>query len=376
MPGLTSTSLTSLVLLDPKNFTSINRTPWAGNQLASGIKAAFAFEEQQFIGESWEISCDQECPSMIAHKQNLTLSELIVANPIDALSPPLVHAGRHHCDILVKLINASTPLSLQIHPADDNIYLKANECGKPESWLILDATAGSGLYLGFAESMPLKDIESKLKTGTFSKDLLHFVPVKPGDFFEIAPGVPHAIGPGIVLLEPQRITPGKSGKTWRIWDWNRLYNEAGQVDHQGKPRELHVRESLSLLQPEAQVGHKYVNTLRKTPQVEITLGGAQVKIFPANDYYQVLWIDLRSGASITMNPLSGFAAMTMLSGKIQSTSTSTNQQCKIAMGQSAFVPWAALPQKLENVEEKPASFSWIIPAGLGVSNHNGIVFET
>ena len=47
--------------------------------------------------------------------------------------------------------------------------------------------------------------------------------VKPGDYFEIEPGVTHAIGPGVTLLEPQRIIKGQSGKTYRLWDWGRKY---------------------------------------------------------------------------------------------------------------------------------------------------------
>ena len=44
------------------------------------------------------------------------------------------------------------------------------------------------------------------------RPVLQFVAVKPGDYFEIEPGVPHAIGPGLVLLEPQRILSVKAEK--------------------------------------------------------------------------------------------------------------------------------------------------------------------
>lgn len=370
-------SFDSPLLLDPTNFSSLKQTPWAGDLLAKGIKSDQATDAHQLIGESWEFSCDAQMPSRFAASTE-TLSALIASNPADALSPDLVAAGRSQCDLMVKLINARTPLSLQIHPSDDHPFLANSECGKPESWLILAAEPDAGLYLGFSKVLALATIEHQLATNTFDAASLHFVPVKPGDFFEIAPGVPHAIGPGIVVLEPQRIHPGKSGKTWRLWDWNRLYDASGNLDlERGKPRELHVKPSLSLLKPEEQVGETYVATLRRTPQIVTTAGRATVKIFPANDHYQVLMIELAPAGSIVMTQASGFAAMTLLNGRIQSTTINADRKKSITMskGQSAFVPWKSFGQKIENSSRVPAMFSWIIPAGVGTVKHGGTVFE-
>lgn len=370
-------SFESPLLLDPTNFSPLQQTPWAGDLLAKGIKSDQVTEASQLIGESWEFSCDAQMPSRSAAGDE-TLAELIATNPADALSPGLVAAGRHQCDLMVKLINAHTPLSLQIHPADGNPFLAANECGKPESWLVLAAEPEAGLYLGFSKALPVTTIEQQLATHSFDKASLHFVPVKPGDFFEIAPGVPHAIGPGIIILEPQRIHPGKSGKTWRLWDWNRLYDTSGRLDMtNGKPRELHIKPSLSLLKPDEQVGEKYVATLRKAPQVIKTTNGATVKMFPANDYYQVFTIELAPAGSIVMTQACGYAAMSLLSGRIQSTSIHAERKKSITMskGQSAFVPWKSFGQKIENSSRVQAIFSWVIPAGMGVANHQGMVFE-
>ena len=370
-------SFDSPLLLDPTNFSSLQQTPWAGSLLAKGIKSDQAADAQQLIGESWEFSCDTQMPSKSAASAQ-TLAELIAVNPTEALSPELVQAGRGQCDLLVKLLNANTPLSLQIHPADDNPFLGANECGKPESWLILSAEPGAGLYLGFSKALQTSTIASQLAENTFEQESLYFVPVKPGDFFEIAPGVPHAVGPGVVILEPQRVHPGKSGKTWRLWDWNRRYDASGKLDLiGGKPRELHIKPSLSLLKPDQQVGEAYVETLRKTAHVVKNNSGATVKIFPANDYYQVLMVELAPAGSIVMTTASGFAAMTLLSGRVQSTTQNLERKKSITMskGQSAFVPWKSFGQKIENSSRVAASFSWVIPAGAGTSKHNGIVFE-
>ena len=55
------------------------------------------------------------------------------------------------------------------------------------------------------------------------------VPVTTGDFFVVPAGTPHAIGGGIVLVEPQRVLPGRRGVTYRYWDWNRRYDASGHA---------------------------------------------------------------------------------------------------------------------------------------------------
>ena len=131
----------------------------------------------------------------------------------------------------MKLIDTSTELSLQLHPGDDFSGLNPLECGKPESWLIQDAEPGAGIYLGFRESMTSEELRARLTGGLpMTREDLHFVPVHKYDYFEIEPGTPHAIGAGVTLIEPQRCLPGKMGVTYRMWDWERRYDQNGLLD--------------------------------------------------------------------------------------------------------------------------------------------------
>src|SRR5262249_40973462 len=144
------------------------------------------------------------------------------------------------------------------------------ESGKPESWLILSAEPGAGIYLGFSKAFAKAELFSiladPLRTSEL-KDLLQFVPVAENDYFEIAPGVPHAIGAGVTLVEPQRVAPGKSGQTFRLWDWDRRYDEKGQLDPiKGKARELHVAQCKHLVDPMQQCGLDFVSKLRRSPR--------------------------------------------------------------------------------------------------------------
>lgn len=373
--GLLSLDLTQAVALQPNNFTSLTRTPWAGQALAKGIKKRHASSTDQRIGESWEFSCDPEAPSKLLNTPDATLADLIACRTSECISGNLVAAGRTTCDILVKLINPSSPLSLQIHPSDDNKLLKPSECGKPESWLVLSCDKGSGLYIGFSRHLEKTDIQRLLETDHFSADLLHFVPVKPGDFFEIEPHVPHAIGPGVVLLEPQRVIAGKSGKTWRMWDWNRKYNPAGQEDPTaGRPRQLHIKEAVSLLTPESQVGSKYSDSLKRAATKLNPQPGVSATVYPPNSWYQVIIVDLAPSASVKISSKACFAGCMVLDGVALSASQ-FGRKIPMQSGDNFFIPAAALPNTLSTSSEGPACIALVIPAGKGVPSHNGDIFQ-
>lgn len=361
--------LRSPIALDPKNFTSLRRTPWAGTDLAQGIKSRQCSAPSQRIGESWEMSCDPDAQSRLAAHPTITLADLISKFPEECLSRELTTSGRTTCDILIKLLNADSPLSLQIHPSDDHPALKSSECGKPESWLVISAKEGSGFYLGFSRSMTIDEIREKLQSGTFTSDLLQFVPVKTGDYFEIEPHVPHAIGPGVILLEPQRIIAGKSGKTWRMWDWNRRYNESGELDNtNGTPRELHINESMSLLNPPTQVGFEYVQQLRRKPETLNIDEGVTVNAYPANNWYQTIFISMNANTVIRLNDKIAYGCLTMISGVLKAKSSGLSKT-QMNQGESFFLPATCLPLELA-CDAADTQFTLVIPSGKGTAQLN------
>jgi len=65
-------------------------------------------------------------------------------------------------------------------------------------------------------------------------DCIHSVKVKTGDVMFLPSGRIHAIGAGNVIFEIQQ----NSDTTYRVFDWNR-------VGLDGKPRELHLAQSLA-----------------------------------------------------------------------------------------------------------------------------------
>ena len=226
-------SLTNRIIkLGFDNFTPLQRTPWAGSGIIKHLKADLLDPSQQDlrVGECWEVSCDKSFASKLSSDDTLALQEFILANLDFALGNAKA-AGTS--EILLKTLHADKPLSLQVHPEDSYTKLESFECGKPESWYVLAAEEGAGLYLGLSEKVSKDSFRSRIASSDSLLPLLNFVPVMPGDYFEIEPGVLHAVGPGVLLLEPQRLRRGQSGKTYRVWDWNRKYDSAGNENKDG-----------------------------------------------------------------------------------------------------------------------------------------------
>ncbi|MBP5180218.1 MAG: cupin domain-containing protein [Clostridiales bacterium] len=137
--------------------------------------------------------------------------------------------------LLVKLIDASSDLSVQVHPDDDYALENESSYGKNEMWYVIDSAPGSGLYVGFKRDVTRQEVEASVKDGTIT-DLLNFVPTKKGDVFFIPSGTVHAIGAGNLICEVQQ----SSNCTYRLYDY-------GRVDRYGNSRELHLEKALDVM---------------------------------------------------------------------------------------------------------------------------------
>lgn len=342
--------------LTPNLFTPLVRTPWGGQEIAKRFKQKWVKDPfDTTIGESWEVSCDPAFPSQVIGLQT-SLLDLIRAEPERMLSPEYVRSFGPNCDILVKLINAAQPLSLQVHPTDDDPDLKIGECGKPESWLVLHADPGAGLYLGFAKPVSKVELEKVLLADGDLRPYLQFVPVNAGDYFEISPGVVHAIGPGVTLLEPQRVRLGKAGKTYRFWDWSRRYNPNGSPNNEsGQARELHIQEGLKLVHSDKQFGADYLSSLRGRAERFALSDKITHDRYPANDNYQVHRLHLQGGSQVQLSAQSGFLTFVCLGGE-----GDLGKGVNVSRGEPGFVPFEALPLSIHVAQSVAEDFDMAI----------------
>ena len=136
--------------------------------------------------------------------------------------------------LLVKIINASADLSIQVHP--DDTYAREHEhCpfGKTECWYVMDCPENASLVIGH-HARTRQELADMIHEGRY-EELIREVPVKKGDFIQIVPGTVHAIKGGFTILETQQ----SSDITYRVYDYGRLVN--------GKERPLHVQQSIDVI---------------------------------------------------------------------------------------------------------------------------------
>lgn len=281
---------TDFFKMHPNNFVPITKTPWAGKKIAQ-LKKKYFFNSPlnipEFIGESWEVSTDEAFPSYIsaAHNESVKLIDILQASPETILGEKIAKKYGAHSPLLLKWLNAADNLSVQLHPKNGNPLLKANECGKPESWLILDVEEYGAVYLGFKENLTQAQIQNYLLNDQPEKCLNKYKP-KKNDYISIPPGCVHAVGPGVFIAEPQYVLPGKSGKTWRISDWQRKYDTAGKLSEFGSPRELHVEESLSAIDWSLPHGAALENMLVQTMSNGLIFAGSEINPFALQIFCQ------------------------------------------------------------------------------------------
>lgn len=226
------------LLLRGDAVTSPQRTPWGGTRLAKLFDKGA--DPNARIGESWELSLGDELPSTV-RGSNERLTRVIAADPMGWLGRD---PGRAQ-SLLVKMLDADAPLSVQIHPHNDDPMLASNESGKPESWYVIAAEPKAWIAFGWNAGVTRGDVEQALARGDGSlARLLQRVEVEVGDTFIVDAGTPHAIGPGVTLIEPQYVADAKRGLTYRYWDWDRLYDARGLESSAGSKRALHVDDAL------------------------------------------------------------------------------------------------------------------------------------
>lgn len=208
---------------------------WGGNRLVTDFNKAEAGNQ---IGESWEISTVPGFESEIVNGalKGQNFSDIIAKAPEAVLGKKVTERFGSSFPLLIKFIDAKTPLSVQVHPNDALAQQLHNSFGKNEMWYVLQAEPEAELIVGFNQKMDRPSYENALAENRL-EEILHREKVSAGDMVYIPTGTIHAIGAGVLLAEIQQ----SSDVTYRVYDYNR-------VDVQtGKTRELHADLALDAI---------------------------------------------------------------------------------------------------------------------------------
>jgi len=219
------TSLADPIPLQPNPVARFYR---GGGRLAA-FRAPAGYPLPQDACEDWVGSSTRtwQLPGAAATDDGLSrladgsiLRELAVAHPrqlvgIDGLPPGST-------GVLVKLLDAGERLPIHCHPSRDFARRHlASPFGKAEAWIILDAWTVKGeeprLWLGWRDGMTAARLR-ELITQQRTKELLEamaVVPARPGEVWLMPPGVPHAIGAGVFMVEVQEPADFSVVAEWR-----------------------------------------------------------------------------------------------------------------------------------------------------------------
>ena len=203
---------------------------WGGNRIRETFARADAPSP---CAESWEVSAHPDGMGVVENGPHAgkTLAALGAEFGAALLGS---HCPDGRFPILVKIIDAKTRLSVQVHPGEESAARYGGEA-KTEMWYILAAPQGAfvcaGLKSGvgprvFGDAIKAHDVAATLRT----------LPVAPGKAVFVPGGLVHAICEGCLILEVQQ----SSNTTYRIHDWDR-------VDAGGNPRTLHVRQAMEVI---------------------------------------------------------------------------------------------------------------------------------
>ncbi len=198
------------------------------------------------------------------------LVDVIAADAVAWLGPE--HLATYGTDprLLVKLLDAGQRLPVHAHPdaAFAHRHL-GRQHGKAEAWSIL---SGGTIYLGLKEPIGHHRLASLVDAQSTDEllGLLHRREVHPGDTVFVPPGMLHAIGEGVFLVEAQEPEDLSILLEWKGFDI-----DGAALGHLG----LGFDVALGAVTVEATSDTTIEELIRRSPVGPVTLAKAALPYF-------------------------------------------------------------------------------------------------
>ena len=287
---------------------------WGGRALEAIYGRTLPRPDVPF-GEAWEIVDREDAQSVVCGGEfaGMTLHDLWEWHRGEIFGEGLPLSERF--PLLIKILDSADDLSIQVHPPASIAGQLGGE-PKTEMWFIADAKPGAKLYVGLRKGATRESFECAIAEGAVAEQV-HAVTPGKGDSIFIESGRLHAIGAGFLIHEIQQ----NSDTTYRVFDWNR-------TDASGKPRDLHVAESLAC------IDFDDIEPEMDTPD-GVTLATCA--------HFKTTLHDLAAG-DIISNPLPGrFSLITVVSGCLENMH---NTGCTVLLPRGADGLAATAPTKV------------------------------
>lgn len=278
---------------------------WGGTTLTD-----YFHLKEDHIGEDWAISAHPHGPTKI-------ISGELLGEPLNKVwkeHPELFgNPTEKEFPLLMKILDAHEDLSVQVHPNDAYAKTHGGGLGKTECWYVIEAEPGAEIVYGH-NAKTEEELRTMIDNGEWDK-LLHRVPVKKGDFFYVPSGMIHAIGKGILILEPQQ----SSDTTYRLYDYDRK-------DVNGHLRPLHLKEALDVITvPSTKVHENYQIT---------EINGNKTTNFVNSPFFSVTKLEVKNPFRLEREGDFMLGTVVAGTGKI----TDNDQVYEVSFGSSFLIP--------------------------------------
>jgi mannose-6-phosphate isomerase len=284
---------------------------WGGRALADWLGRALPAGKP--IGESWEIVDRPEAQSVVRGGEfaGKTLREVIEAAGEQVMGPEWERTRVF--PILVKWLDCRERLSLQVHPPA-SIALSLGGEPKTENWFVARAAPGAAVLAGLVDGVDAEKFRAALAANT-AEQLLMRHETHAGDSVLIQSGVMHAIDGGNVILEIQQ----NSDTTYRVYDW-------GRVGLDGKPRQMHVEQSLACL------------TANRAPAPRLLRASEPGDVLADCPEFRLRRVKLAAGAQLKFAAREQPRLLSVVEGRLTEASGDT-----VERGENVLLPFAAAP---------------------------------
>lgn len=252
---------------------------WGGRNLEKLFNRSLP---EGIVAESWEIAGHEDGTTIV---KNGPLAGMPLTAVLEELGLDLIGRNnawafeRNKFPLLIKLLDANRPLSVQVHPDDDYaLRHEGNELGKTEMWFVLSATPSAALILGLQPDTTPDRFRKGIADGNLEK-YLHRLPIAAGDAICVPAGTVHAILEGAIIAEIQQ----NSNTTYRVYDWNRTGAD-------GQPRPLHIEQAMDV------IDFAQVRPGVSQPRLIDEADGIRRAVLCSNSYFTTEKLNLVEGA--------------------------------------------------------------------------------
>ena len=293
---------------------------WGGHSIEKWYDYVPADYEN--VGEAWVMSDVEKYPTEVSNGAHSGdgLQDLLEVYMDELVGEKVYDVFGNHFPLLLKFIDATDDLSIQVHPDDDYALENEKSLGKTEMWYVLPSKGDAAIYLGWNQQMNVSLIHAAIADGTLSEYLREYK-VHEGDVAYIPAGTVHAMRRNTIVAEIQE----NSDITYRLYDYNRIGND-------GKKRPLKLDKALQVMDFNPDNEASYAPTM---PRIDGVVNLKKTPYFTAN------LLSPTRPVQRDYAPLDSFVAYMCVEGQCEVTALDCETEDKsvsMRMGEAVLIP--------------------------------------